>query len=110
MEANELRIGNYAVYGGSYIRMDVREFTNFVRFPETYSPEVLTEEWLIKFGFTEFGSKDRMVVNNNGRSLAVEFAECRNLWLWQGIELKYVHQLQNLFFALTGEELTYKNN
>ena len=24
---------------------------------------------------------------------------------WTGIEIKYVHQLQNLYFALTGEEL-----
>jgi len=24
------------------------------------------------------------------------------------IKIQYVHQLQNLYFALTGEELTYK--
>ena len=29
-------------------------------------------------------------------------------WFWQG-KVKYVHQLQNLYFALTGEELTKTN-
>jgi hypothetical protein len=37
------------------------------------------------------------------------------LQLWceqlpQAIFIKYVHQLQNLYFALTGEELTYGGN
>jgi hypothetical protein len=27
---------------------------------------------------------------------------------WLDIEIKYVHQLQNLYFALTGEELEIK--
>jgi hypothetical protein len=27
---------------------------------------------------------------------------------WQGNKLEYVHQLQNLYFALTGEELEMK--
>jgi hypothetical protein len=28
---------------------------------------------------------------------------------WLNINIDYVHQLQNLYFALTGEELTFKS-
>ena len=62
----------------------------------------LTEEWLLKFGFT-FSD---MIYSFDGFEI---------LDLKQGLEfynhdypikIKYVHQLQNLYYALTQTELT----
>jgi hypothetical protein len=74
-------------------------------------PIPLTEEWLLKFGFAK---------TENGW-LALDICNDWSYLYWErlaGLELsvnkyqitmphiKYVHQLQNLYFALTGEELT----
>lgn len=78
-------------------------------------PIPLTEEWLLRFGFeklTEKGSgfkstsytytgKVALIVHFDGVRLSVNF--------WQGNEKKYVHQLQNLYFALVGSELIINN-
>jgi len=65
-------------------------------------PIPLTEEWLTKFGF----KKDDGFFNKDGVWLTPDFG-------LDGINpfkpIKYVHQLQNLFFAITGEELTLEN-
>jgi hypothetical protein len=82
---------------------------------ETDSPECdpipLTPEWVEKFGFV----KDR-----GGWYLpGTEFSLTDNLFpcwldrmLWPGglpnfhhVALQYAHQLQNIFYSLTGEEL-----
>jgi hypothetical protein len=70
----------------------------------------LTEEWLLKFGY----SQDRngySLEDKNSLSFSVtaegEYKPCWNdRVLSAGLTTKYVHQLQNLYFALTGEELT----
>ena len=69
-------------------------------------PIPLTEEWLLKFGFTKevLGWKhwnlDLYLYLDNG------CFESEQLPMF--IYLKYVHQLQNLYFALTNEELCIK--
>ena len=66
----------------------------------------LTEEWLLKFGFTKHGKygyfyKDDFIIDKNeGFDI---FFMCD---IDMHVEIKHVHQLQNLYFALTGEELT----
>lgn len=84
------------------------------------SPTVLTEEWLLKFGFKNVDDEidfSQWRINDeipfqifgNGSdrqepfNYALEFDHDEKL-----IEIKHVHQLQNLYFALTGEELTIK--
>jgi len=74
----------------------------------------LTEEWLLKFGFNaksvnhnfridsdidfQISSGQRVIETNERSSFYLE----NNF----GTKINYVHQLQNLYFALTGEELT----
>jgi len=74
-------------------------------------PIPLTEEWLLKFGFENL-------------SLTPKFdgSKCNFTFYWEVDEIvlrenyedifitriSYVHQLQNLYFALTGEELEIK--
>lgn len=80
-------------------------------------PIPLTEEWLVKFGFEKpaetwylngFGVWQTLCGNKDGTEFIGFFYELRD----RGIvdkHIEHVHQLQNLYFALTGEELTIKN-
>ena len=89
-------------------------------------PIPLTEEWLIKFGFEETvhengneyelqinyssGFRDFIALSNKGGVDSPFFLG----WLTTNYQkefvlakqLEHVHQLQNLYFSLTGEELT----
>ena len=110
MKANELRIGNFVAKNGEIYESDFIT----IRMAKNYEPIPLTEEWLIKFGLNK-------TVDHPGRKL-YEHDDIIPLWFSdkRGItdfyasrvrirECKYVHQLQNLYFALTGEELTIKD-
>ena len=68
-------------------------------------PIPLTEEWLIKFDITKNNGYPYKFLNG--------FIKIRNgVYFYKyydlDIELEFVHQLQNLYFTLTGEELTIK--
>ncbi len=76
-----------------------------------FNPIPLTEEWLLKFGF------DLTVKQGNQQGFRVyrlnEFTyNTIHGWWWHGRQLilqpEHVHQLQNLYWCLTGEELTIK--
>jgi len=68
-------------------------------------PIMLTKEWLIKFGFVN-GEKNNFSFTKNMQLRIIGYESDYN-GIWFG-ELQHVHQLQNLYFALTGEELTLK--
>ena len=81
-------------------------------------PIPLTEEWLVKFGF-ECIEKDvpclrdrtmsRFFLNNfNIEILSDGQIYQKHFESTELINCDYTHQLQNLYFALTGEELTIK--
>ena len=105
MEANELRIGNLVQYpSGVTYKVDIlyKEYSLL----ETWKAIPLTEEWLLKLGF----------INN-------ELLDKHLIFIWFGdhVGIKgmlglikpwscvYVHQLQNLYFALTNNELIFKS-
>ena len=80
-------------------------------------PVPLTEEWLIKFGFKYNGWNydfKNYVFHAQGKNEKGEFFNTEFGIKNNGItfnisyNLEFVHQLQNLYFALTGEELTIK--
>ena|SRR6478736_823185 len=133
MEANELRIGNWVKdHGESGEHYQVREIGEdmFSAGPMTvYSAGMdyeygipLTEEWLLKFGFTQriaFGNikMDEFEFKNEVFNLIV-IGPIQSEMIYQiGFNfktacpffIKYVHQLQNLYFALTGEKLPTKS-
>lgn len=106
MKANELRLGNWVKWEAIYFRMvsiseempvlSTIEFsTDKIEWNEI-EPIPITEEWLVGFGLKITDSniiKDGYILSKiNGRNFR--------------LNLKYVHQLQNLYFALTGKELT----
>ena len=103
-----------------------------------YKPIPLTEEWLIKFGFellndikdakkcttcrmlqlkidSKFGERKLSFINCFGETkpdwdldikdkINGTYSSCLRI-----AKIKHVHQLQNLYFALTNKELTYGN-
>jgi len=85
----------------------------------------LTEEWLVKFGFVKKVDHEQQDFEwgilskaNTRRGLGLyKPEEKENIWFvtfredvgcgWADLnEIEYVHQLQNLHYALTGTELT----
>ena len=74
---------------------------------EDLSPIPLTEEWLLKFGFEKttneyYDKNNGLVIWIDGQFINIEWKD-RFL-----ISYTYVHQLQNLYFALTNTELEIK--
>jgi hypothetical protein len=106
MKANELRIGNYILLKGFTKPTQVWIIdTTETSTKTTASPILLTEEWLLKFDFISNPYEDRYEKG----PIHVECDKTKGktyLWIENMPHIKYVHQLQNLYFALTGLELT----
>lgn len=113
LDAKELRIGNCVldidndVLSVSEITKDYVSFNN-CNLKSRYSkikPIPLTEEWLIKLGFIN----DRVLEfyrNDITDSTIIIDYNFICLLGYSHVKLNYVHELQNLYFALTGRELT----
>ena len=74
---------------------------------EELAPIPLTEEWLTRFGF------ERQGLNRfwNDPVLLIFYVDCCVYLVNQRhVNIYYVHQLQNLYFALTGAELELKDD
>jgi len=128
MKANELRIGNYIIRNGfkPEIVDGWKMFAKIEQVPDWYFPIPLTEEWLLKFGFekTESDNSEELylwsiqIANNTSLYFNRDIDEWYLSHEWNSNHFKndfwnkpkYVHQLQNLYFALTGEELQWKRN
>ena len=112
IQANELRIGNLikeALLGEIIVTPSVLQ--DLLHGAENYEPILLTEEWLIKFGFKKseenYGYKVLQLNNYIQLKTNSEGNVSGNLFLSKlRIECKYVHQLQNLYFPLKGVELS----
>jgi hypothetical protein len=134
MKANELRIGNLVDLGNriakiieighlSCVVADLEETQDTIEDYERTKPIILTEEWLYKFGFKDIdkGDNDYITYTDSNHDYYLQldvrkrdgkysildnsFDDLRDFSM---VDIVYVHQLQNLYFALTGEELTIK--
>jgi len=107
MDARELRKGNYVLlYGDVLTAVDtVFDFNN-------YEPIILSHEWLLKLGFVNKHVKychQELPPNIYIRKPYREVGHWRFvLGVNSVVYVGYVHQLQNLFFAITGEDLIIK--
>tara|TARA_R110000822_G_scaffold233483_2_gene364915 strand:+ start:131 stop:478 length:348 start_codon:yes stop_codon:yes gene_type:complete len=105
MEARELRIGNLvAFYYGDEGLLAEKVNYNDLEFihqnPQLYKPIPLTEEWLLKFGFDI-----QLVEIVLGEFYLKKTENHFEYYCNNRVQIKYVHQLQNLYFALTSKEL-----
>lgn len=112
IKANELRIGNFIknfkneIHCVKEIRVDY--WSNKPGSFQTFSFEKsngipLTPEVLEKCGFDENGKLNHFKIGYDNddfvkAQMSVQFQDTM-------IKVKYLHQLQNLYFALTGNEL-----
>lgn len=123
MEAKELRIGNEVnffingnMYQGAIYCIDYKTCTignNIDRYTvkhEYIEPIPLTQEWLERFGFecVWSGTGDGTTykkghVQLHGDHWPLHYCGSTD-WVYYP-KLEHVHQLQNLYFALTGQEL-----
>ena len=122
MVAEELRIGNWVKYyglkahpsqvtsitedefwSGGYKVSDVTGNTAI----DALEPIPITEQWLLEFGAREINHEWN--IGNLWIAYNKRF-RCWNLHLIdQPLKpIEYIHQLQNLYYALTGEELIRK--
>lgn len=130
VKANELRIGNWVNIGYDCNVVRIDEFgatlntyngvKDLLYFHQTdIRPIHLTKVWLEKLGFVNNGLEfsncniyekgDYRLLINKDHSGIVSFTHRQiSPPSTQMVEVLYVHQLQNLYFALTGEELTIK--
>jgi hypothetical protein len=131
MKANELRIGNFFypdVDGDAYAKITAKDILELYSDPidDYYKALPLTEEWLIKFGFfynkednyyfiqnpdggihsIKYLEKDEFLKEESGWAYFTEDsdASCHRLCM-----LNYIHELQNLYFAINKTELEVKN-
>lgn len=134
MKPQDLRIGNWVVLDWTGDKHSLNEEVQILNFQvlkefETgdrqYSGILLTEEWLEKFGLI------KKYLKNPFEEGGYDLKEDGNRWyswvdkgtfnleiqtngeIWFEIyscyrHIQYVHELQNLYFSLTGKELTIK--
>jgi hypothetical protein len=123
MKASELGIGNLLqpkkeyhnqFHGaGNVTSIEESKFVILDHYPgKWFEPIPLTEEWLLKFGFEHEDDYLELQINEH---LSIIYVGYLALMI-DGVIIQVnntnsdkVHQLQNLYFALTGEELTLKS-
>lgn len=132
MKARELRIGNivhYPVEGVlEFCTLDAHDIEIMDRsqpYCDEHKPIPLSEIILLKFGFsinecklfqddkeiTKYATLSIEPRSYNAQLISYDMSvvnlnDCDDGII--GIDIKYVHQLQNLYYALTGNELTLK--
>lgn len=119
MKTSELRIGNWVIVHHNDVEIDFITNKEIVGAKGLHLTELkkvkpikLTEKWLLKFGFLLDEEDDGY--QKGKYKVSVSDEGCL-FFIYIGYhpeeicEFKYVHQLQNLYFALTNEELTFKS-
>ena len=113
MKANELRIGNYyygdVLFPSEYNVITANDLVELDSDPldDYYQPLPLTEEWLLKFGFKKSDNYGNDEYRLDGYSYfrgSFYISDCDECG--ESVEINFVHELQNLYFALTKKELT----
>ena len=136
MKANELRIGNLVYVSDNQTNLIFKEITpinihNLMHLTGwdkspvdiEFEPIPLTEEFLLKFGFKNIDKGDNDYITytdpNHDYYLQLDVRRKDNKYLildnsfddlraFSMVDIEYVHQVQNLYFALTGNELKYE--
>ena len=117
MKNNELRIGNLVLFYNEVVPITgivksgfyIGEHGFAINLLDWFQPIKLTEEWLVKLGFVKndsgFYEQKRFTYHpEHGWNILSQWIKG-----WVNVaEIKYVHSLQNLYFALTGKELKIK--
>jgi hypothetical protein len=129
MKSTQFRIGNLVSWKDSGKEFEITLQSLYEGANLDWKPLPITEEWLLRFGFKEVEisngdffltiQKDKggcigkyqiwvdLGIENETNEITISLV-CDSLWLTT--KNKYIHQLQNLYFALTQKELKLRNN
>ena len=102
IQVNELRVGNWVLEDGEYKKLkSMWDFDDI----DDFDPIPLTEEILLKCGFERNHYGGLYLLSKFDFDLTKE-----GYFLVDNVRVhcKHLHQLQNLYFALTGTELKIK--
>ena len=115
IKSNELRIGNFVktntdtivpIRGGGINAIELGQLVVY--------PIDLNEDWLLKFGFSNPKHSKSDYANHymmNGLTFGCwEGKDVRFTGILDGKKLSFVHELQNLYFCLCGQELEIVNS
>ncbi len=120
IHASELRIGNFVnIIGVVPIQIDAQRILSISNGDDDYEPIKITEEFLTKkFVFEKivsekydlyggpFYSKEDYDIFSSGSSWY--FVICNYMDNPPTVKIEYIHQLQNIYFALKQKELELK--
>lgn len=127
IDPKELRIGNiitdeenniYEVVGLQERSITIRPYGQYEEYPIEYMQVpaygiLLTNDLILKCGFkndftpdyNEFDYYNKKGYSMNGFKLVKLYDENTYRFKYENIDIHYIHQFQNLYFALTGKEM-----
>lgn len=123
IKAQELRLGNIVLRDGEYHVIDAYDILSASVGDIEFEGVVLTGDVLARCGFEDDSYANFIITmpdnplsnfKSNARWIRISFKEYACLNLQETIDItdydisapcKYLHQLQNLFFSICGEEL-----
>lgn len=123
MKANELRIGNYLMYRDQLTRIESGKEIDQAFEGPLLNPIAISEMWMNKLGFRRENSlagsliKGYVIPEGNGEFIsefiivegqggyALGYENGKKLYPFRCREVIYIHELQNLYFVITGQEL-----
>ena len=122
LDSHEIRLGNtYKIEmgDGTYKSdlINLEDLSNLLddEIDDFYQAMEISEEWLIRFGFksvSDISYSFPKPYNNLELAYYGSINGLKKGWVITKLfglsnGIKYVHELENLYFALTGEELKY---
>lgn len=124
IDAKSLRIGNYLYDNEVGCKMEFKVTADDIRYiahgkNHEYSYLQITHEWLERLGFTKVSFDD----GTDGHYYEINLSDDPHydiallegdkdgvvevfLFPYDNIRFQYIHQIQNVFYAITGKELT----
>lgn len=120
IQANELRLGNLLFYDSTkgdydYAVMDWGDLRwiseDHENFNKLHTAIPVDEYWLLKLGLYSIGINRwrvgwyNYVIEYCFNMYVVKYITFTNQLIQIGMEIKYVHQMQNVIYFLTGTEL-----
>ena len=123
IQSNELRIGNWVKrneYNAKFIALSVsglvaerEDGARYYGAIHALEPIPLTEELIAKCMFSEYEFEDDIFLHDEEDVCVQKSGKVYYPYSFEnsdtiGTPIRYLHQLQNLFFALTGKELEIK--
>ncbi len=113
IDPKELRIGNTVNIGGILMNVDCDIISELVnnsesKFIQSINPVPITHELLeiLEFGINKIDDVGNYIINHNSGWCKLDNFDGYFQHPMGCAKIEHIHQLQNLFFALAGTELT----